>query len=73
MSTKTIESKGDKEALIIANVISLLSKKHNVKSENLMLGCIDSGCKELYVWDWDAGRSMSDQFRTLEIIDLNGL
>ena len=73
MSIKTIETKGDKEALSIANVISRLSKKHNVEAKNLMLGCIDSDCKELYVWDWDAGRSMSDQFRTLEIIDLNGL
>ena len=40
MSTKTIETKGDKEALSIANVISLLSKKHNVKAENIKFNLI---------------------------------
>ena len=66
----TIEEKADSKSLNIADVISRLAEKHEVKIENIMIGFIHSDKKELYVWDWDAGRSMSEQFKTLEIIHL---
>lgn len=66
----TIEEKADSKALNIADVISRLAEKHEVKIENIMIGFTHSDKKELYVWDWDAGRSMSEQFKTLEIIHL---
>lgn len=66
----TIEEKGDSKALNIADVISRLAEKHEVKVENIMIGFAHSDKKELYVWDWDAGRSMSEQFKTLEIVYL---
>lgn len=66
----TIEEKADSKALNIADVISRLAEKHEVNVENIMIGFTNSDKKELYVWDWDAGRSMSEQFKTLEIIHL---
>ena len=66
----TIEEKADSKALNIADVISRLAEKHEVKAESIMIGFTHSDKKELYVWNWDAGRSMSEQFKTLEIIHL---
>lgn len=66
----TIEQKGDNNTSNLADVISRLAEKHEVKVENIMIGFANSDKKELYVWDWDAGRSMSEQFKTLEIIHL---
>jgi len=51
-------------------LLNYLAKKHGVRPEGLMVGFIDSAKKELYVWEWDANRSMGEQFNVLEIICL---
>lgn len=64
----TIEEKGDADALKIATFISSLAEKHNVDVDNIMMGFTNKDKKELYVWEWDAGRAMTEQFKALEII-----
>lgn len=66
----TIEEKGGIKELNTAELICNLAKKHEVSVENIMVGFTDDTKKELYVWDWDAGRLLSMQFKTLEIIHL---
>ena len=65
-----IEENADSNALNIADFISRLAEKHEVKVESIMIGFTHSDKKELYVWNWDAGRSISEQFKPLEILHL---
>ena len=66
----TIEEKADIKALNTAELIIRLAEKHEVNVSNIMIGFTDEHKKELYVWDWDAGRAISLQFKALEIIHL---
>jgi hypothetical protein len=66
----TIEEKADGNVKNIADVISRLAVKHEVNVESIMVGFVCGDKKELYVWNWEPGRSMDEQFRVLEIINL---
>ena len=70
---ETIIKSKEESAKIIQSAIKILSVKHDVEPKNIMLGFIENNCNELYVWDWNSGRSQSDQFKTLEIIELSKL
>jgi len=58
--------------VIIARFLKEQATEYKTEQQNIVVGLIQD---DLYVWDFDGGRSMQNQWQTKKVIDdpLNGL
>lgn len=50
----------------VTDLLKQMSEKHQVPINRIVIGVMQN---QLYVWDYDPGRSLSNGYKVLEIIE----